>query len=136
MGRSIVSIILGAAVWWFLCFAVGIAWGLVWPRYREAMRFMSEDGDLSHFTLPMLLVNDFVFIVAGLAVGWLVTRISGNRIAALILALLYLIYMTVNHYFVLWDELPAWYNLLVPIVVSGAIITGSRLVAASDTPSP
>ncbi|MGW8370211.1 MAG: hypothetical protein ACWGPN_16220 [Gammaproteobacteria bacterium] len=136
MGRSLISIVLGIALWWFLFFAVGIAFGLVWPRYREAVGFMFDDGDLSHFTTPMLLVNYMVFIVAGVAVGWLVTRISGNRVAALVLGLLYLTYMAINHYFVVWDELPAWYNLLVPVIVTGAIVLGSRLVPAGRHTSP
>jgi hypothetical protein len=35
-------VILGLVLWWFLFFAVGIAFGSLWPEYREAARLMFE----------------------------------------------------------------------------------------------
>lgn len=127
--RTIAAIVVGCAGWWFLFLAVGIGFGLLWPEYREAARFMFSEGDLSHFRTPMLFLNLVVFAIAGLAVGWVVTLIGRSRIPALVVALLYLLYMAVNHYILVWDELPAWYNLVVPLFISGAIVLGGRLVS-------
>lgn len=111
---------------------VGIAFGLLWPDYREAARFMFSEDDLSHFTTPMLFLNFMVFISAGLVMGWLVSVISKNRIAGLVAGLLYLLLMGFNHYVLVWDELPGWYNLVVPLIISGSIVLGSRLVRTAS----
>lgn len=125
--RGIGAFLAGGAVWWFLFLAVGIAFGLVWPDYREAARVMFNDDDLSRFTTPMLFVNFIVFATAGLVVGWLAAIVGGNRLPSLVIALVYLITMGYNHYVRVWDQLPAWYNVVVPLVIAGTIALGSRL---------
>jgi hypothetical protein len=126
--RPLIGFIVATAVWWFAFLAVGIGFGLVWPAYRLAARFMFQESDLSHFTTPMLLVNYVVFLIAGVLVGALATGIGRSRIPALLVALVYLIYATWNHYFAIWGQLPDWYNLVVPWVITLSIILGSRIV--------
>ena len=75
----------------------------------------------------MLLLNYLVFLIDGAVTGWLVTLISNHRRPALIVALLYLIYTISEHYYLIWDKLPGWYNVIVPWVIASAIVLGSRL---------
>lgn len=128
--RAIAAVVVGCAAWWFFFLAIGIGFGLLLPGYQEAARYMFREGDLSHFTTPMLFLNFVVFMFAGLAVGWLASLIGKSPIPALVVAGLYLLYMAINHYIVVWDELPGWYNLVVPLVIAGSIVLGGRLAAS------
>ena len=75
----------------------------------------------------MLLLNFMVFSITGLVVGWLVSYISKNRTPALVVALLYLLYAVFEHYYLVWDKLPDWYNVIMPWIISGTIVLGSRI---------
>lgn len=125
--RPIAALVAGCAIWWFLFLAVGIAFGLLWPDYREAARLMFDEDDLSHFTTPMLFVNFVVFAAAGIVAGWLAALIGGSRLATLSLTLLFFIVMAYNHYVRVWEALPAWYNVVVPVVIAGTVTLGGRL---------
>jgi len=127
--RHFAAALIGICAWWFLFFVVGITFGLVWPAYREAAGAMFNADDMSLFTTPMLLLNWVLFTINGVVVGMLITRIARIRIPALIVALLLLIYAVIEHYFVVWDDFPHWYNLIVPVVITMTIVVGSRLTA-------
>ena len=131
--RTIAGIFAGCVVWWVLFLAVGIGFGLLWPAYREAARFVFSEGDFSHFNTAMLFLNLFVFICAGLVVGWLVSLISKNQISTLVVALLYLLYTAFEHYFVVWGKAPDWYNVVAPLIISGSIVLGSRFVRIASS---
>lgn len=89
---------------------------------------MFADGDFSHFTTPMLFLNFVVFICAGLIVGWLVSLFTRSWLAPMIVALIYLLLMAYDHYYLIWDAAPAWYNLVVPLIISGSIAAGGRIL--------
>lgn len=127
--RIIAAVIAGVLVWSVLFMVVGIAIGLAWPDYRAAARLFFDDQDFGLFTVPMMLTNFVVFAIAGLATGWIVTRLGASRKAGSILAGLCLLYGLVEHYYLLWDVIPAWYNLVVPWIMAGSIYAGSRLAA-------
>lgn len=126
--RPIAGGVLGFALWWFLFFSIGVGIGMLWPEYREAARVMFREGDLRLFTTPMLFANFFVFTVAGIVVGCISTLLGKSRIPALVLAALFLIYAVINHYVLEWEQLPPWYNLIVPVVIAGFIWLGGRVV--------
>ena len=126
--RVVAGVVVGIVAWWLLFLGVGIAFGLLWGDYRLAARAFFSDQDGGHFTTAMLLLNWLVFIIAGAADGWLVSLISRKRIAGLVVAALYLLYTLFDHYYLLWHNLPTWYNLIVPWVIAGSILIGSRLV--------
>ena len=128
--RTVSGFLTGVVLWWFLFFAIGIGTGMLWPDYREAARFMFREQDLSHFTLAMLCLNLVIFTVEGLITGWLTTFISRSRTPSLIVGLLFLLHMGVNHYYMVWGKLPDWYNIIVPLFISGSIALGGRLVKA------
>jgi len=125
--RTVTGFLAGCFLWWFFFLAVGIGFGMLWPAYREAAHVLFTNADSSHFTISMFLLNFLVFFIAGMATGWLATFISKSRSPALIVALLYLVYTVFEHYYLAWDKLPHWYNLIVPFVISGSIAMGSRL---------
>lgn len=127
--RRVAAAALGFTLWWFLFFAVGIAIGALWPAYREAGRSMYQEGDLSLFVTPMLFANLLVFVVAGAAVGSVTTLVGKSRIPARLVAAVLFIYAAINHYLWEWDQLTPWYNVIVPFVVAGSILLGSRLPA-------
>jgi hypothetical protein len=125
--RSVAAWMLGFALWWLLFFAIGIGIGLLWPEYRDAARVMFQEGAFRLFTTPMLIADFLLFAVAGIAVGRVSTLIARNRTAARILAALLFTYAAVEHYIFLWDQLPAWYNLIVPVLIGGFVWVGSRM---------
>jgi hypothetical protein len=125
--RSIAGVALGLALWWLLFPALGIGFGLLWPDYREAARVMMQEGTFRLFTPAMLFTNLLVFAVVGTAVGCIATLVSRSRGAALAIAALLLVYAVVEHYLLLWNQLPDWYNLIVPLVISGFVLLGGRV---------
>ena len=125
--RTAAAIVAGLLAWMVGFYAIGIAFGLLWPAYAEAARFMFREDDLSHFTTPMLFLNWVLFLGTALFAGWLASWIGKNRIAPLVVAGLYLAYGMVNHYVLVWDKLPGWYNVIVPFVMAVPILLGGRL---------
>ena len=94
------------------------------------MKFRHVASDMSLYTTPMLLLNWVLFTIIGGVVGIVSTRIARTRIPALIVALLLLVYAVTNHYFLVWDDFPHWYNLIVPVVIALTVVLGSRFTAA------
>jgi hypothetical protein len=125
--RTAAGIVAGVIAWMIGFYAIGIAFGLLWPAYAEAARHMFREDDLSYFTLPMLFVNWTVFIGTGLFAGWVASWVGKNRTAPLVVAALWFVYAVVNHYWLVWNELPDWYNVIVPFVIAAPIFLWSRL---------
>jgi hypothetical protein len=89
---------------------------------------MFQEGDVSLFITPMLFANLSLFVASGIVVGCISTLLGKSRIPTLVLAVLFLIYTVINHYILEWEQLPPWYNLIVPIVVAGSIWLGGRVI--------
>jgi hypothetical protein len=122
--RSGVGAIAGLVLWCVLFLVIGVGIGLLWPEYRQAARVMFQERSFLLFTPTMLLANLTLFIVAGIVAGGISTLIARSRISALIVAVLLLLYAVTEHYILLWDKLPAWYNLIVPLVIAGSVWLG------------
>ena len=88
---------------------------------------MFEADDLSHFTTPMLFTNWALFVGTGTLTGWLSSWIARSRTAPLVVSLIWFAYAVVNHYWVVWNELPDWYNLIVPFVIGLPILVWGRI---------
>jgi hypothetical protein len=130
--RAAAAIVAGLLAWMVGFYAIGIAFGLLWPAYAEAARFMFREDDFSHFTTPMLFLNWVLFLGTGLIAGWLATWIGKDRIVPWIVAGLYFAYGMVNHYMLVWDKLPGWYNVIVPFVMAVPIVLGGRLARTAS----
>jgi len=129
--RAILAVIGGIIVWSALFMVVGIAFGLAWPGYRAAARLFFESQDFGLFTMPMMLTNFVLFVLVGLASGWLVAQFGRSRTASLAFTGMLLAYGLIDHYYLLWGVLPDWYNLVVPWIIAGSIYVGAGL-----TPRP
>ena len=124
--RTAIGVLVGFVLWWFLFFVIGVGIGLAWPDYREAARAMMQEQSFRLFTTPMLLANYLLFAVAGLAAGRITTTFDKSGRAALVTAGLLLLYAGAQHYIRLWNQLPDWYNLTIPIVISAFVWLGGR----------
>jgi uncharacterized membrane protein (DUF485 family) len=124
------GVVLGLALYWLLFLALGVSFGLVWPDYRDAARVMMQERSFRLFTLPMFLANFVVFAVAGYAAGWLSTRISKTTKSATATTAILLVYAVTEHYILLWNQLPDWYNLTIPLVIAGSFWLGGRASGA------
>jgi hypothetical protein len=130
--RAIGSVVLGVAIWPALFTVLGIGFGLLWPDYRLAARTYFASQDFSEFTLGMMLLNQALFAVVGMICGWLVTRVGGTRTAGLVFAGIGFAYGAQAHFYREWGNLPDWYNLVVPWIMGGSIIIGSRLAKGAS----
>jgi hypothetical protein len=125
--RSIASGAIGLALGWLLFMVISTGIGMLWPEYREAMRVMFQERQYQALTTSMLLTNLCLFTVAGIVVGYVSTVLAKSRIPAIVVAALLLIYAVIDHYVLLWDKLPHWYNLVVPLVIAGFVSLGSHI---------
>lgn len=125
--RAIAAVIAGGVLWYVLFMALGVAIGLVWPDYQQAAAEFFEREDFGLFSFPMMLMNLLLFAIAGKLTGWFVAALGASRKPALVLAGLFFALALFDHYYLVWNVLPSWYNLLVPWIVGGSIYLGSRL---------
>jgi hypothetical protein len=119
------GVVLGLALYWILFLVLGVSIGLLWTDYRDAARVMMQEQSFRLFTLPMFLMNYVVFAAAGAVAGWVSTRISKTIMSALIATAILFIYAGTEHYALLWGKLPDWYNLTIPLVITGLFWLGS-----------
>lgn len=117
--------ILGLAIYWLLFVMLGVSFGLLWSDYRDAARLMMQEQSFRLFTTPMFLANYVVFAVAGVAAGWASTLVSKTIKSALVAVAVLILYAGTEHYYLLWGQLPDWYNLTIPVVISGFFWLGS-----------
>lgn len=134
--RVVVGVLVGLALWWLLLLVLGTGIGFIWPEYREAARAMMQEQSFRLFTLPTLLVNYLLFAAAGAAAGWISAVIARTSKAGMVIAAVLLIYAVVQHFVLLWNELPAWYNLTIPIAISGFAWIGARIPATRREAAP
>jgi hypothetical protein len=109
--RTIVGIIVGFLSWWALFLLTLLVVAMLWPAAAEAGRRAQASHDYS--MLPTgalaLLLATYVYI-NGLA-GWITARVAGHRSAVWYAVTPVFLYAAFQHLHVLWNVLPAWYNL-------------------------
>lgn len=130
--RATGAVILGIAAWPVLFTVVGVGFGLLWSDYRLAARTFFASQNFSQFTLGMMLLNFVLFTVIGAVSGWLVARVGASRTAGLVFAGICFAYGALNHFYLLWGNLPDWYNLAVPWIMAGSIVIGVRQAKVKD----
>src|SRR5688572_3485782 len=109
--RTVVGIIVGVLSWWALFVFTLFLVALLWPAFGEAGKSVQASNDYSTLTTGMLalLLGTYAYI-NGFA-GWVTVRISGRRSAVWIYGVPIIAYAAFQHLHVLWDSLPAWYNI-------------------------
>ena len=128
MVRSIVGIVVGVLVWMFGFYALAIGLSLLWPDYALHGRQFVREGVFT-FTAPMAWCNVLLWILVGIAGGWVGEKIARRRTAVWVLAGLLGLYLVVLHLVLYWARFPWWYNLAVVISCVPAVVGGGRLAA-------
>ena len=126
MVRSVLGVIVGAAVWMygFLCITIGVA--LFWPDYAAHGRVWFQQH-VYEFTNAMSVVNGSAWIVAEAGAGALAVLIAARREAGWVLAAIIGIYLAYLHLYVEWSNLPKVYNVAVAIPAVPAVLLGAWL---------
>jgi len=130
--RAAGGVLLGLALWWLLFFALGIGIGLLWPQYRDAARVMMQERTFQLFTTSMLFTNYLVFATAGAVAGWVSAAIA--RKSSIAIAAILFVYAGLQHYLLLWNKLPDWYNVTIPLVIAGSVWLAGRLAEGRTKP--
>lgn len=126
--RIPLGILAGLLIWWVMFYASGTVFMYFWPAMLEAAGPVVENNDFSQFTTPMLLLLIVMYLWVNPIAGWLIVYITKNRDHVWIASVLMLIYAGYIHWFQLWNNLPDWYNVLVPIMIPPLMYLGGRLV--------
>jgi hypothetical protein len=123
MVRSVLGIVVGAAVWMygFLCITIGVS--LFWPDYAAHGRMWFQQH-VYEFTNGMSVVNASAWIIAEAGAGALAVLIAARREAGWVLAAIIGIYLAYVHLYVEWSNLPKGYNLAVAIPAAPAVLLG------------
>lgn len=128
--RTVVGIIVGFLSWWALFLLTLVVLAMLWPAFAQVGRSVQASHDYSGLTTGMLvlLLATYVYINGG--AGWIAARVAGRRSAVWFAVTPVFLYAAFQHLHVLWDALPAWYNLgvvgfIFPISWLGASLTRS-----------
>lgn len=122
--RTIVGVLSGLVVWWVLFYlSVGI-FAALWPAMQEAGRPAVENGDFSQLTAPMLALLIVMYFWVNPVAGWLTVFITKNRNHVWVVVVPLFLFASFQHFYVLWDNLPDWYNVLVPILIPPLVYLG------------
>jgi len=128
--RTVVGIIVGFLSWWALFLLTLVVLAMLWPAFAQVGRSVQASQDYSGLTTGMLvlLLATYVYINGG--AGWIAARVAGRRSAVWFAVTPVFLYASFQHLHVLWDVLPAWYNLgvvafIFPFSWLGASLTRS-----------
>jgi hypothetical protein len=123
--RPILAVVAGYAAWVVGFWVPNILLALVWPALREVAAIWSEQGRYDVFDTSMLIAFQFTWPIANAAAGFVTRLISRRQLEVWCIAALLFAYFAFNHLYALWDQMPAWYNVIVVIPVVPMVIVGS-----------
>jgi hypothetical protein len=124
--RNVFGLVVGAAVWMLVFFALALLLAQLWPDYAIHGRQWTKEN-LFTFTPLMSCCNLVFWLLAEIGAGWAVARIANTRRAVWVLAGLVAIYLVLVHFVLYWARFPWWYNLGVVIPAVPAVLIGGRL---------
>lgn len=128
--RPLLGILAGLVAWWVAFYASTAVFTFVWPALAEAGRPAVESNDFTRLTTPMLLLFIAMYFWVNPLAGWVTVFITKNRKHAWFTAIPLLLYAGVMHFYVLWNNLPDWYNVAVPVLIP-PLVYGGGLLARS-----
>jgi hypothetical protein len=119
MGKGILGVVAGLAVWMIVVSVAGLVLRAAWPEYVSAAGTMT-------FTVSMKVARLSIGALATLASGWVAVLIARSTAAALVTGTLLLVVFIPVH-IMLWDKFPVWYHMtfllsLVPLTYVGGRI--------------
>jgi hypothetical protein len=121
MGKAVVAVVAGLAVWVVIVTVAGLIMRVSWPAYASVAAAMT-------FTLPMLLARLSIGALATLAMGLVTTVIAQRSMLVRLMPGLILLVAFIAQHIMLWDKFPIWYHLtfllsLVPLTYAGGMIS-------------
>jgi hypothetical protein len=124
--RAIAGIVLGIVLWWALFFVLSFQIVTLWPGSESYGKALFE-GDYSVLPTGALMVLLLMFVGIGLVAGWVTAWITRKEVHAWVVAVPIFLFAVFQHLYVLWGNLPDWYNLAVVVLIWPFIILGARL---------
>lgn len=124
MARKIIGVVIGLAVWLAIALIAGLIIRATWPAYVSVAETMA-------FTLPMMIARLSISVVATIAMGFVVARITQSQIARLMPGIILLVLFIPEHVMI-WDKFPIWYHLwflttLVPLTYLGNVMASNAM---------
>jgi hypothetical protein len=122
MGRNILGVVTGLAVWLIIVILAGAIMRQSWSAYASV-------ADAMTFTLPMLIARLSISTVATLVTGFVTASVVTRSMVARLMPGVILLLWFVPVHMMLWDKFPVWYHLtflvsLVPLTYLGGTIAG------------
>jgi hypothetical protein len=122
MGRKILGVVAGLAVWQIIVIVAGAIMRQSWPAYASV-------ADAMTFTVPMLVARLSISTVATFVTGLVTASIIPRAVLARLMPGVLLLVGFIPVHIMLWDKFPVWYHLtflvsLVPLTYLGGTIAG------------
>jgi hypothetical protein len=122
MGRKILGVVAGLAVWQIIVIVAGAIMRQSWPAYASV-------ADAMTFTVPMLVARLSISTVATFVTGLVTASIIPRAVLARLMPGVLLLVGFIPVHITLWDKFPVWYHLtflvsLVPLTYLGGTIAG------------
>jgi hypothetical protein len=130
--RTVAGIIGGLISWWVAFLLTLALMANLWPGFGAAGAQVQATGDYSSLTPAMLAVLLASYVLINGIAGWTTVRIARQRWAVWITCAPILAYAANQHLNVLWNDLPAWYNLGVVGFIYPFGLAGGALAPASE----
>jgi hypothetical protein len=116
MGKGILGVVAGLAVWMMVVSAAGWVLRAAWPEYVSAAGMMT-------FTASMKVARLSIGALATLGARWVGALVARSTTAALVAGALLLVAFIPQH-IMLWDSFPIWYHMTfvlssVPLTYAG-----------------
>lgn len=125
MTRSVLGVVIGAAVWMVGFYALATGLAHLWPEYAGHARQWLRDGAFT-FTAAMACWNLLLWVLAEVAAGWVAAKVAKRLKAVWVLAGVVAAYLAAVHLIVYWPRFPWWYNLAVVTSAAPAVLLGAR----------
>jgi len=124
MGKAVLCVVAGLAVWIAVVAVAGLILRTTWPAYASV-------ADAMTFTLPMMLARLTIGAMATLAAGWVTTAIAPRSMLVRLLPGVLLLVGFIPQHIALWNTFPVWYHLtfllsLVPLTYLGGMLISGR----------
>jgi hypothetical protein len=123
--RAVLGIIVGITIWWGMFLVSSFLIVIIWPTTEEFRQALFEAGDYSVIPTTMLALFLVMYIPIGFVSGFVTTVIAKTRWQAWVVAAPIFAFAVFQHLFTLWDNLPAWYNVAVVLVIAPFTILGA-----------
>jgi hypothetical protein len=131
--RNAITVVVGVIVWMVGFLALARVLVLLWPAYAVHARLWTRTGAYD-FTPLMSVFNACLWIIAEIIAGWLAAVMARRRGPVWALAVIVMGYLCCEHFYLVWHQLPWWYNFIVALSSGPAVLLGGRLGARSDRP--